>query len=335
MHGLLRTALGIAAGATAMVMLEPRARPRRVVSVMRRVAFGKRIHDRSLADEVASKLEKLTPRADAIQVSAENGCVMLAGDVLTEERAELVQGVASVPGVDSVVDLMTERAGGDGIPLVLRTEVAHEPRAPVFGAMQLGAGVALLVAGGHVRGAPGIALGASGALLTVLGLATAARPATRLLRPRVHAEASAIMEASPNDVFAVVRALDNAPRWLRHARGVERRGAQTTTWTLDGKGGHPVSWTCEITSLVDGRRVAWRSVNGSRVEARGEIEITPLGPMRSRVTICLSYVFPIDGDGRAMRRSLGDDPARALAEDLERLRALVQEVPRGTSLATR
>jgi hypothetical protein len=116
MNGVSRTLLGIFAGATAIFMLEPRVRPRRVVSAVRRVrpVLGSRgVVDRSLAAEVASRLDDLTPRAPAIQVSAEHGCVLLTGDVLTNERARLVRDVAAVPGVDSVVDLLTERPSTD------------------------------------------------------------------------------------------------------------------------------------------------------------------------------------------------------------------------------
>lgn len=339
MHGVLRTALGIAAGSAAIVLLEPRARPRRVVSIMRRALGSRRVLDRSLADEVEARLLELTPHASSIHVSAEHGCVLLTGDVRTEERAQLVRAAASVPGVDSVVDLMTERPLGEQ---QARRDLARaQPRgrsterSPASGALEIGAGLGLAIAAFRVRGAAGVALGASGVLLAAAGIASVIPSLRRLFGRRVRAEASVIVGAAAPDVFAVVRALDNAPRWLRHARSVERRGPRRYVWTFEGDDMAPIAWEADVTALLYNRRIAWKSAPKSAVSARGEIDIVEVAPGRTRVTARLSYSFPFGKHGRAMRDAMGSDPSRSLAEDLERLRAIVHETSGGMSLATR
>jgi hypothetical protein len=124
---------------------------------------------------VESRLEGLTPGAPAIQVSAEHGCVLLTGDVLTRERGRLVRDVAAVPGVDSVVDLMTERPP-DEVARARRSalDVPERP-APRQGAVEVVASIALLVAAFRVRGAAGIALGASAVVLAITAIVPAAR----------------------------------------------------------------------------------------------------------------------------------------------------------------
>ena len=75
---------------------------------------------------VREKLDGLTPHATALQVSGDNGCVILTGDVLTDERALIVREAATVEGVDSVVDLLDEHREPNGIAALAQ----HGPQLP-------------------------------------------------------------------------------------------------------------------------------------------------------------------------------------------------------------
>lgn len=321
-----------------MVLLDGHAT--HAVRSVRRLIARERQPDATLAATVRGKLDGLTPHAGAIHVTEEHGCITLTGDVLTEERALLVREVATVDGVDSVVDLMNEHVAPDGIPaLVVPTpKLPTVPRvraviarsaSPALRIGTVGAGIGLAMAGFRVRGLLGVSLGIAGGVLIAGGVggrsgAGAIADVTRIRRV-IDLDAAVVVHAPAEDVFAVLRALDDAPRFLRHVRAVERRGARRYRWSVDGADGKPISWDVEIVSLLYNRRIAWRSVKGARVRMHGDVRLERLAPDTTRVLVHLRYALPFGRDGRAIRALFGEDPDVQLAEDLARLEMIVEQ----------
>lgn len=66
------------------------------------------VSDETVEARVRRKLARTAAHPQNITVSIEHGCVDLRGPVETRERARIVKAIATVRGVDSVVDLMTE-----------------------------------------------------------------------------------------------------------------------------------------------------------------------------------------------------------------------------------
>ena len=110
----LRAFIGFALGAFVLSALERIARRRRGGSASGGArALLARLRPKPVGDEtvevrVRRKLARNASDPDAIRVTIEHGCVDLRGPVETCERARIVQAVARVRGVDSVLDLMTE-----------------------------------------------------------------------------------------------------------------------------------------------------------------------------------------------------------------------------------
>jgi hypothetical protein len=167
MRRSLQTVLGLTAGTLALLLLDPRTR-RGAARGSRRLVAGARerlpallqrksVADRALEVEVRATLDHLTERARALDIAAERGCVVLKGSVLTEERARIVREVARMRGVDSVVDLMTER---HAIPEAA-TQRPHDvaiglpmrEAARVVGALSA---LGLALAGARAHGWPGV-----------------------------------------------------------------------------------------------------------------------------------------------------------------------------------
>jgi uncharacterized membrane protein len=288
---------------------------------------------------VRQKLDGLTPHATALHVTGDNGCVILTGDVLTDERALIVREAATVEGVDSVVDLLDEHREHDGIAALAQ----HGPQLPtvprmrsmlartVHPALRLvaaGAGLGAMAGGLRLRGTAGVSMGILGGVLFAAGVggasgAGAVADVTRLRRV-VELDAAVVVAAPAEDVFATFRALHHAPRFMRHVRGVERRGANRYRWSMDGASGSPVSWDVEICSLLINRRISWKSVRGARVRMTGDARFQRLAPDTTRVLVHLTYALPFGRDGRAIGALFGDDPDVQLAEDLQRFAAIVE-----------
>lgn len=338
MRTSVKTMLGIAGGATAMILLDGHAT--RAIGGVRRLLAREPECGATVQAAVRRKLDALTPHAGAIHVSDEQGCVTLTGDVLTEERALIVREVATVEGVDSVVDLMTEHVTPDNIPaLVVATpklptvprvrSVIARSASPALRVAAVAAGIGVAMAGLRLRGAAGVPLGILGGVLVAGGVggrsgAGAVADLTRIRRV-VDLDAAVVVHAPAEDVFAVLRALDDAPRFLRHVRAVERRDARRYRWSVDGAGAAPIAWDVEITSLLYNRRIAWRSVRGARVRMNGDVRLERLAPDTTRVLVHLRYALPFGRDGRAIRALFGEDPDVQLAEDLTRLETFVAQ----------
>lgn len=336
MRTATKTLLGIAGGATAMILLDGHAT--QTVAGVRRLIARRPASGPTLQSMVRAKLDGLTPHAGAIHLTDDHGCITLTGDVLTEERALIVREVATVAGVDSVVDLMTEHVAPNGIPaLVVKTPklptvpsvrgVIARSASPALRVVATGAGLGLAISGFRMRGALGVPLGIAGGVLLAAGIggrsgAGAVADVMRLRRV-VALDAAVVVHAPAEDVFAVLRALDDAPRFLRHVRAVERRGARRYRWSVDGAGGSPISWDVEITTLLYNRRIAWQSVKGARVRMNGDVRLERLAPDTTRVLVHMRYALPFGRDGRAIRSLFGGDPDVQLAEDLARLEPLV------------
>jgi osmotically-inducible protein OsmY len=113
MRRVVRRVLAFAAAAAAMLALEAAARRRgssaaRAVRALLDLVRPEVVADDTIEARVRRRLARTARDPDAIIVSIEHGCVDLRGPVETRERARVVRAVATVPGVDSVLDLMTE-----------------------------------------------------------------------------------------------------------------------------------------------------------------------------------------------------------------------------------
>ncbi len=140
--------LGIAAGAAAMYLFDPRQgrsrrarlrdkaitgisdledavsvvyrdlgnRTRGVLWRVRSRASAKQITDDVLAERVRAELGRATSHPGAIHVEVSQGRVILSGAVLESEHAQLLRAVRAVRGVDEVQDNLAVHATARGIP---------------------------------------------------------------------------------------------------------------------------------------------------------------------------------------------------------------------------
>lgn len=109
----LRTMLAFAASGVVLLVLESIGRrkggragagARTLLARMR----PRHVTDDTVEVRVRKRLARTASDPASIVVSIEHGCADLRGPVETRERARIVRAVATVPGVDSVLDLMTE-----------------------------------------------------------------------------------------------------------------------------------------------------------------------------------------------------------------------------------
>jgi BON domain len=136
------------------------------------------VDDSVLVDRVRAKLGRVVSHPRAINVSSQNGRVVLSGPILTAEVPELLACVNSVSGVNEVINQLEAHEQSDNHPALQggrerqgdRFEFFQENWSPAARFMAGAAGASLAAYGGMRRDALGAGLGAAGLLLLTRGI---------------------------------------------------------------------------------------------------------------------------------------------------------------------
>lgn len=193
MKRLFRTGLALAAPGIALLALDALARRRgaptsNVVRKLLDVLRPAPVPDQTLEARVRNKLERIASEPGGMTVSIEHGCVDLRGAVATRERGRIVRAIATVRGVDSVLDLMTEPAPASAATLSAPTAARRVARSHAPWALRRAEWPlrARVVAAGSGLGLTLAGLGIGGLLAppaAAVGLFLIARAASATSRP--------------------------------------------------------------------------------------------------------------------------------------------------------
>lgn len=207
-----------------------------------------------------------------------------------------------------------------------------------WGSMALGA--ALVAYGLGRRKGLGIAPAAAGAALLYrgstghcpvyqqMGVTTANRSDTRvaLSGPRgFHVHESIRIELPVDEVYRFWRNIENLPQFMTHLERVVDLGNGHSHWVAKGPAGIPVEWDAEIINEVPNQVIGWRSLPASEFVTAGSVNFDGAGAGRSTlVTVHLQYAPPAGRLGKLVSQLFGDEPSQAIAEDLRRLKRLLE-----------
>jgi uncharacterized membrane protein len=285
--------------------------------------------DDVLAGRVRARMGRLVSHPGAIDVTVRAGEIILSGDVLEHERAGLLAGMRSVPGVSTVSDEgLNVHANAEGVSALQgsgRERPAHDRWRPGPRLAAGAAGTTLLVFGLVRAGLNGLMLGAAGSLILLRSMAN--RPLAEIARlapsGSIHVRKSLTIDATLDEVYEFVANPENFPRVMRNVRAVDRRADGLTRWTVAGPAGAPVSWDAEIVAETPNEHIAWRTLPGSAVDHEGAIDLEADGTA-TRVHVRLSYRPPAGALGHGVARLFGADPATELDEDLMRLKQALE-----------
>ena len=140
-------------------------------------------------------------------------------------------------------------------------------------------------------------------------------------------QASVTVNKSTEEAFAFWRDLTNLPRFMQHLESVSPLGDgdDRTHWVAKAPLGTSVSWDAEITSHEPGRRLAWRSLPGSRIDNSGTVHFTEApGDRGTEVKVVLHYDVPGGRIGRAVTRLVGENPVQQVRDDLRRFKQVIE-----------
>ncbi len=139
----------------------------------------------------------------------------------------------------------------------------------------------------------------------------------------VRVESSIAVALPARRLYDFWRRLDTLPQFMEHIEEVTALTEQRSRWRARAPVGNRVTWEAEIINDVPGQLIAWRSLPGSAVHHAGSVHFDQRDGL-TEVRVVLEYAPPARYVGASMARILGDDPQRAVNDDLRRFKAIVE-----------
>jgi len=132
-----------------------------------------------------------------------------------------------------------------------------------------------------------------------------------------------VIARSAPDLYRFWRQLDNLPRFMENLESVTVLDERRSHWVAKGPLGARVEWDAEVHNEIPNELIAWRSLPGSEVDQAGSVHFTPVAE-GTDVRVVLRYAAPAGKLGDAVARVLGDDPSQQIADDLRRLKQVME-----------
>ncbi|XXY48976.1 SRPBCC family protein [Sorangium sp. So ce269] len=288
-----------------------------------------------VSDRVRAKLGRVVSHPGAIDVEVLDGCVTLRGPVLAQEVDDLLAAVSGVDGVTRVSNALEVHASAEGIPSLQgssarageRLDLTKASWSPAARTLMGALGAGLVGYAMRRRGPLGILLGVAGAAVLLRELGD--RPTRHLAgvdaeRRTVAFRKKITVRAPIREVFLAVIQFESFPRFMSHVRQVETLGDGRMRWTAVGQAAIAVSWDAELTQLAPNEVVAWHSLPGQAIENEGIVRLEEC-PEGTRLDVRLSYSSPAGALGDAVAALFGAEPERAMDEDLEGFKSLIEQ----------
>jgi uncharacterized membrane protein len=144
---------------------------------------------------------------------------------------------------------------------------------------------------------------------------------------KVWVRTSAIIQAAPDDLYALWRDIESAPSWQEQLKQVIRTGERTSHWVMC-RGDKTIEWDSELLADEPGKRLAWRSTGGE-VDTAGEV-VFELAPTGRGTMVTLLQEFKLGKLANLWETLTGRNPKQGVIENLRHFKALAEtgEIPR-------
>lgn len=288
------------------------------------------VSDEVLVEQVLAKLGRVCSFPHFVEVSARQGVIRLRGTALESEHDNFISAISALRHVTSVRNELRTYKSAHDIPEVQQGIIRRkEPPIGWTPAARLGMGVA----GGALALLAGARRGLIGKTARLAGLGLIAQGLTNMrvgellgIRPGrgIRLQKAIRIDAPVQKVFQFLSNYPNLPHFISHLREIRRSGNNTSHWVAAGPAGSAVEWDAEINRYEPNKLLAWRSLPGSTIRTVGVLRLERLPESATRVDLSLCYVPSAGALDHAVASLFGADPKRALDEDLNRLKTLLE-----------
>jgi uncharacterized membrane protein len=138
---------------------------------------------------------------------------------------------------------------------------------------------------------------------------------------------SALIQASPNELYELWRDVARIPEWQEQIVSVTAKEHKHSHWVMQS-GDSTIEWESEMLADEPGKRIAWRSIGGDSSNA-GEVIFEEAPGGRGTLVTCLQE-FRMSKVANAKETLVGRNPKQAVIENLRHFKALAEtgEIPR-------
>ncbi|MDG6078125.1 SRPBCC family protein [Erythrobacter litoralis] len=140
------------------------------------------------------------------------------------------------------------------------------------------------------------------------------------------------------ELFAYWRDFANLAGFMENLEAVETSGGQegVSVWKIKAPAGQTVDVKTEVANETKDKLIAWRAVEGSDIETRGQVSFEDApGDRGTRVSLTLAYDPPAGAIGRAAAKLFLREPQVQARHDLKRFKMLMETGEIATSVRTR
>jgi len=146
--------------------------------------------------------------------------------------------------------------------------------------------------------------------------------------PGVSVNASVTVNRPPDEVYALWRDFERAPRYMERISRVEVLDETRSRWTATGPMGRSWTWESEVVEDRPGELIAWESLPGAELPNRGWVQFAPAGSDGRQTEVRYFTQFDPPGGiiGDAIASAFHDAPRDMIRGDLRRFRQLAETV---------
>jgi uncharacterized membrane protein len=133
-----------------------------------------------------------------------------------------------------------------------------------------------------------------------------------------------------NEVYSFWRRLENLARFMPHVVSVTESGDGISHWVIKTQNGKQLEWDARFIEDKPDQMISWQSLEGADVDNAGSVWFTNAAGGRGTVVKVSIKYSPVGGKfGAALAKIFGDSAVAQLAEDLFRLKSLLEtgEIP--------
>lgn len=142
---------------------------------------------------------------------------------------------------------------------------------------------------------------------------------------QVRVEAAVTIDRPADELYRFWRDPQNLPRFMSQIEAVTVQSDTRARWKMSTPLGTTLEWDAEITNEVEGKHIAWRSVEGSMVNHSGEVRFRDApGGRGTEVHMKVNFAPPAGAVGATVAKLFDGATETQLRADLKRFKQLIE-----------
>jgi uncharacterized membrane protein len=143
--------------------------------------------------------------------------------------------------------------------------------------------------------------------------------------PAISVTQTVTINAEPAELYGFWKNVENLPLFMEHLESVSQVNGRVSPGVAKAPAGASVEWDAEIVDDQPERRLGWRTLPDSQVTHEGMVSFEPASTGRGTIVrVEMLYVPPGGKVGVWIARLFGEEPALQVADDLRRLKQLLE-----------